>query len=114
VPHVRILGRVAQVRNARFTANQGAPGPAFETWETTNPLRAKSERLAPPQVASVRPTAGGRRGLRIIKPHWRTIKMLPRERENPMPNLPEIAAQQHVETTAAYELWDRKNPGIIN
>jgi len=31
-----------------------------------------------------------------------------------MPNLPEIAAQQHVETTAAYELSGRKNPGIIN
>jgi len=39
---------------------------------------------------------------------------LPREREKPMPNLPETAEQQHVETTAAYELSTPKNPGIIN
>jgi hypothetical protein len=28
----------------------GAPGPDFRTWDTTNPVRADSERLAAPQV----------------------------------------------------------------
>jgi hypothetical protein len=38
---------------------KGAPGPShLGTWEITNPKRAKSGQLAPPQVA-VGPTAGG-------------------------------------------------------
>lgn len=39
--------------NSMIILQPGAPGPAFGTCETTNPMRADSERLAAPQVPQV-------------------------------------------------------------
>lgn len=48
----RIPGQAAQTGSlsALPLDEPGAPCPAFGTWETTNLLRAKSERLATPQA----------------------------------------------------------------
>src|ERR1035438_7308865 len=42
-----VFGKLSHSRGSP----QCTPGLDFETWETTNPVRADSERLAPPQVA---------------------------------------------------------------
>jgi hypothetical protein len=55
------MSGVAQVRDARFTANQGAPGPASGTWD-----RISLFALALP----------------IISINWRTMKSRDAQQEN--------------------------------